>query len=169
LHIGVLGDLSHALRWHEGIGAVVALMTDAVTGKPTGVHRTYLRPDGTNVIDERGDKKKKMLGPRGVIRLSPDEDVTHGLGIAEGIEDGLAMLLDGWVPVWAASCANAIASFPVLSGIEALTIFSDSDDAGVKAAEVCADRWRAEGRDVAIHKPLRSVQHDADELQQANS
>ena len=34
LHIGVLGDLSHALRWHEGIGAVVALMTDAVTNKP---------------------------------------------------------------------------------------------------------------------------------------
>ena len=25
LHIGVLGDLSHALRWHEGIRAVVAL------------------------------------------------------------------------------------------------------------------------------------------------
>src|SRR5262249_42450642 len=69
LHIGLLPDLRHVLRWHEGDRAVIALMTDPITNKPTGVHRTYLNDDATNVIDENGNKKKKMLGPRGVIRL----------------------------------------------------------------------------------------------------
>jgi hypothetical protein len=149
LHIGLL-DVSHVLRWHAAEHAVIALMTDAVTGKPTGIHRTYLRPDATNDIDEHGNKKKKMLGPRGVIRLSADEDVTEGLGICEGIEDGLALLLSGWAPVWAASCAGAIETFPVLSGIEVLTIFADNDDVGMRAAALCADRWEAAGRDVTI-------------------
>jgi hypothetical protein len=42
LHIGVLGSLHHALRWHEQERAVIALMTDPLTNKPTGVHRTFL-------------------------------------------------------------------------------------------------------------------------------
>ena len=62
---GVLGDLSHALRWHEGIGAVIALMTDPLTNKPCGIHRTFLNSDGTK-------RERKMLGRQGVIRLSPD-------------------------------------------------------------------------------------------------
>ena len=35
-------DLDHALRWHAGIRAVVALMTDPVSNELTGVHRTFL-------------------------------------------------------------------------------------------------------------------------------
>jgi hypothetical protein len=151
LHIGVLGDLSHALRWHDGIMAVVGLMTDPLTNKPTGIHRTFLNSDGTNVIDDSGKKKKLMLGPRGVIRLSRDEDVTTGLGITEGIEDGLAVLLSGWSPIWCATCAGAIKSFPVLPGIEALTVFADCDAVGMKAAQSCPDRWRRTNQcDVAI-------------------
>ena len=84
LHVG-LPDLDHALRWHAGAGAVVGLMTDAVTNKPTGIHRTFLNADATK-------RERKMLGRQGVIRLSPDEEVTFGLGIVEGIEDGLSLL-----------------------------------------------------------------------------
>jgi hypothetical protein len=91
LHIGLLDDLSHALRWHEGISAVVALMTDPVSNEPIGVHRTFLNPDGTK-------RERKMLGKTGVIRLSRNEDVHEGLGLTEGIEDGLAVLLSGWAP-----------------------------------------------------------------------
>jgi hypothetical protein len=114
LHIGVLGPLDHALRFHPGKRAVIGLMTDPVTNKPTGVHRTYLRPDATNVVAD-GRNLKLMLGPQGVIRLSRNEDVTTGLGITEGIEDGLAVLLSGWSPVWAASCAGAITRFSLES------------------------------------------------------
>ena len=86
LHVGLL-DLDHCLRFHVGFSAVVALMTDAITNEPVGVHRTFLKADATKNVDQ-GQKGKKMLGKQGVIRLSPDEIVTDGLGITEGIETG---------------------------------------------------------------------------------
>jgi putative DNA primase/helicase len=146
LHVGLLDDLSHALRWHQRIAAIVALMTDPISNKPTGVHRTYLDPTGCKI-------DRKMLGKQGVIRLSPDETVTTGLGICEGIEDGLAVLLSEWGPMWAATSAGAIARFPVLSGSESLTIFADTDEVGLEAARACACRWDAAGRDAAIREP----------------
>ena len=146
LHIGVLGDLSHALRWHEGIGAVVALMTDPPTGEPCGVHRTFIAKDATKI-------ERKMLGRQGVIRLSPDEEITLGLGLTEGVEDGLAVLLSGWAPVWCATSAGAIERFPVFGGIDCLTVHADYDNAGITAAQACVDRWIAAGREAAISFP----------------
>jgi hypothetical protein len=143
LHIGLFDNLDHALRWHQTIGAVVALMIDPRTNKPTGIHRTFLNPDSTK-------RDRKMLGKAGVIRLSRDEDVLEGLGIAEGIEDGLAVLVSGWMPVWAATSAGAIRAFPVLPGIEALTIFADADAVGTEAAQTCAERWTIAGCEVRI-------------------
>ena len=139
-------SLAHALRWHAGIQAVVALMTDAVSGKSIGIHRTFVDADGAKL-------ERKMLGRQGVVRLSPDDTVTTALGIAEGVEDGLAVLLSGWGPVWAATSAGAIGRFPVLSGIEALTVFADADAPGLEAAEACAARWRASGHDAHICSP----------------
>jgi Toprim domain len=136
-------DLGHALRWHAGRQAVIALMTDAISGEPIGVHRTFLGADGDKL-------ERKMLGRQGVVRVSPDNAVTVGLGITEGVEDGLAVLLSGWVPVWAATSAGAIARFPVLSGIEALTLFADADAPGMRAAETCAANWRVAGRDARL-------------------
>ncbi len=147
-----LGDLSHALRWHQMHGAVIGLMTDVTTNKPTGVHRTFVNVDGSK-------RERKMLGQQGVIRLSPDEDVLKGLGIVEGIEDGLAVLGAGWSPVWATTCAGAIAKFPVLQGIEHLTIFpdiGDTDGQGEAAAKECARRWEAAERTVNHIKGISS-------------
>ena len=143
MHTGVLGDLSKALCWHEGIGAVVALMTNAVTNEPTGIHRTFLNPDGSK-------RERKMLGRQGVIRLSSDEEVTLGLGLTEGVEDGLAVLLSGWAPVWCATSSGAIERFPTLGGVEALTVFADDDPPGMKAAHACVTRWNDAGREARI-------------------
>jgi putative DNA primase/helicase len=141
-------DVDHALRWHARARAVIGLMTHAITGEPVGVHRTFLNPDGTK-------RERKMLGRQGVIRLSPDDAVTTSLAITEGVEDALAVLLSGWAPVWAATSSGAIARFPVLPGIETLTIFADADDAGLRAAETCRDRWRDAGREAVIVVPGR--------------
>ena len=143
-------DLDHCLRWHAKIRAVVALMTDPVSNEPTGIHRTFLDGDGAKL-------ERKMLGRQGVVRLSPDDEVAMGLGITEGIEDGLAVLLSGWAPVWAATSAGAIARFPVLDGIEALTIFADADAPGIKAANACSARWRSAGLDACVAAPWRSA------------
>lgn len=66
-----IGDLGHALRWHQGINAVVAKMSNPVTGKGNGVHRTFLNPDATK-------RERKMLGKQGVIKLTADADVHNG-------------------------------------------------------------------------------------------
>ncbi len=138
--------VDHALRWNSDAGAVIALMTDAETGEPVGVHRTFLDSAGAKL-------ERKMLGRQGVVRLSPEDAVSAGLGIAEGIEDALAVLLSGWSPVWAATSAGAIARLPVLGGVETLTVFADADEPGLQAAHVCCDRWREAGREVAIASP----------------
>ena len=77
------------------------------------------------------------------------------LGITEGIEDGLAVLLSGWSPVWAATSAGAISRLPVLAGIDVLTIFADADDAGLAAAETCCARWQSAGIEARIATPAR--------------
>jgi hypothetical protein len=145
LDIGMLGEhaLDHCLRFNERSRAIVAAMTNPASGKATGVHRIFLEPDGSK-------RERLMLGRAGVVRLSLDDSVTQGLGIAEGIEKSLAILISGWAPIWCACSAGGIKNFPVLNGVEALTIFSDDDDYGANAARECADRWVRAGNEAFI-------------------
>jgi hypothetical protein len=147
------------LRFHprcpcgnDRLPAMVALLTDPVTGEPTGgIHRTFLASDGSGKADI--DRPKMMLGQAGVIRLY--ERVTDGLGIAEGIETALNVAQRlGWGPAWATCGTAGMAKFPVLIQTT-LNIFIDCDDLGASlaAAEECAERWVAEGREVFIHEP----------------
>jgi len=151
------------IRFHPacpfGGGAVhpcmVALFRDIVTGEPCGIHRTALTPDG-------GKIDKKMLGRSGsaAIMLSKAVEVTMGLGIAEGIETALSVLNTGWAPIWAIGSAGCIATFPLLDGIEALTVFADADDAGLKAAREVAGRYAAHGREGFVQVPPRGDFND---------
>jgi hypothetical protein len=134
--------------------AMVGLMRNIITGKPQGIHRTALLRDGTGRDKVLG---KKMLGPQegAAIMLCPPEDVTTGLGISEGIENGTTMMASGWRPVWCALSAGGVEAFPVIDGVERLTIFADADDRGrgQEAARNCASRWYREGRGVDILTP----------------
>ena len=98
-----------ALRYHPGKRMMVAQITDAVTGEPMGIHRTFLDHEGNRT-------EKKMLGPAGggVVRLSDDVDVTMGLALGEGIETAMAA---PFRPVWACLSAGNLARFPVLAGV----------------------------------------------------
>ena len=142
--------------------ALVALVTNALTGERMTLHRTWLRPDGSG---KAAIERPRLLWPGlpkagGVVRLWPDEEVTTGLAIAEGIETALAAARS-FAPVWAVVDAGNLAAFPVLDGIEALTIFSDHDRpnpktgrrAGNEAAAVCARRWAEAGREARIFLP----------------
>jgi hypothetical protein len=91
-----------------------------------------------------------MFGGAGVVRLAPDDEVTLALGICEGIETGLTLIQRAqWKAIWAAGSSGGMAKFPVLPGIECVTLFPDTDDsgAGAKAAAECAGRWVAAGRE----------------------
>jgi len=156
----VLPPADGDLRWHPQVRhpsghvgpALVARITHAITGEPMSVHRTWIDPG-------RPGKKAEVDPPRmywsglptkhGVVRLWPDESVSTGLGIGEGIETCLA-LAHAYAPVWACLDAGHVADCPLLLGIEALVIAADHDDAGIKAAKSCATRWVSHGIEVAI-------------------
>lgn len=140
--------------------ALVALITNVLTGEPMSLHRTWIRADGSKV----GWPRSRMLLAghstlRGVIRLWPDEEVTVGLGIAEGIETALS-LAHAMTPVWACIDAGHLAQMPVLGGIESLMVAADHDETGVglKAARTCAERWAAAGRRAYIAIPSSAGQ-----------
>jgi len=136
---------------------MMARVTDAITAKPITLHFTRLASDGSGKAQcER--PKRLLAGHRksgGVIRLVEDAEVTQSLGLAEGIETGLTVMACGWRPVWATVDAGNMASFPVLNGIESLTLFADNDVSGTgrKAAQECAERWRQAGREAGIVMP----------------
>jgi putative DNA primase/helicase len=135
---------------------MVCLVRGVVSNKPQAIHRTALSPDGT-AIKRSGKTFRMSLAPvsGGAIKLDPDEDVTQGLCIGEGIETCLAGRQMGLRPVWALLGTGGVAAFPVLPGIEGLHILRENDTnlAGPKAAAECFVRWRDAGRDVIFVDP----------------
>jgi Toprim domain len=133
------------------VPGMVALFRDIATNEPCGFHRTLLDRDGCKL-------GRRMLGRAkcAAIKLDADEDVALGLVIGEGLETSLAARLAGFRPVWALGSAGAIAAFPVLPGIEAITILGEIDDGGAnrRAAQACAARWMAAGQEAFVIAPL---------------
>jgi putative DNA primase/helicase len=128
----------------DTVSAMIAAMTNIHTNEFQGIQRTRLNP-----------KDKAMLGTAkgAVVKLTPDEDVTYGLHICEGIETGVALMEMGLKPLWACLSAAGIAKFLILSGVECLTIFADNDASktGQRAAQECGARWEDAGREVIIY------------------
>ena len=116
----------------------------------TAIHRTALSPDGAKI-------GRRMLGPvtGAATMLDPDEHVTQGLVIAEGSKSALSGRQLGWRPTWALGSAGAIAGFPVLSGIECLTVLAEHDDTGAntRAIETVGKRWIDASCEVLIVSP----------------
>lgn len=157
------------LRWHSSLKhptgyvgpALVARITDALTGEPLSLHRTWIRANGRKADVE---PPRLLLAAHrkqgGVIRLWPDESVTHGLGIAEGIESALSLAW-AYEPTWSVIDAGNLAALPVLPGVEVLTIAADNDVAGQKAADECAQRWADSGREAFITTQKQNDLNDA--------
>jgi hypothetical protein len=148
----------NVIRFHGALkfdgkptGAIVALFRDIRTDEPCGIHRTFLDGAGRKL-------GRKMLGRASgaAIKLDADENVTLGLHIGEGVETCLSAFLMGFHPVWALGSASAIGTFPVLAGIEAITVLGEVDDGGAnhRAAQACAARWIEAGREALIVEPL---------------
>ena len=142
--------VEHPGLWHAPSGkrwpAMVAIVTDACTVEPI----TYVAPDGSGKapVDRPRLLMKGGRKSGGVVRLFEDAEVTTGLGIAEGIETALSAVAAGFTPVWSTNDAGNMAAFPVLPGIECLTVFVDHDGAGKAAFDQVARRWLAAGREV---------------------
>ena len=151
--------LFNASAWHWPSGRALPCMVapilpiDALDGAPAqAAHQTFLASDGSGKAAV--DRPRLYLGPKagGVVKLTPDEDVTLGLAICEGLETGLSAIMAG-PPTWACLDSGNVAEFPVLPGVDALTVVADYDQAGIDAAEAVSRRWTEAGREVRILLP----------------
>lgn len=127
--------------------AMVALVTDGITGSAMGVHRTFLKADGSGKASD--SPAKMMLGPcrGGVVRLGiPGTSIM----VAEGIETALAAMMAMEMPAWAALSTSGLRSLELGPEITEVIVLADGDDAGVAAAEACARRLQHQGRRVRI-------------------
>ena len=123
------------------VPAMIAAMRAIDGDTITAVHRTRLTPSG-----EKVDRRMLGIAAGAAIKLDADDAVTGGLAVGEGIESCLAARQLGFRPVWALASAGAVAAFPVLGGIEALTLLAENDPASDRAISQCAERWHAAGR-----------------------
>ncbi|GEP06032.1 hypothetical protein MOX02_40700 [Methylobacterium oxalidis] len=136
--------------WEAGTApAMVAALRCIRTGEVLGVHRTALSPDGQKL-------GRRMFGTAAgtAIMLDPEEIVSVGLTIGEGIETCLAARQLGLTPVWALGSVGAIGAFPVLPGIETLSVLAENDaGASARACQEVGTRWHRADRLVDIIKP----------------
>lgn len=143
------------------VPAMIAAMRSIVTDELTGIHRTALTRDGVKI-------GRRMLGiaAGAAIKLDADDAVTHGLTIGEGIETTQAARQLGLKPAWALGSVGGIAGFPVLAGIECLTILAERNDDGSpnaaseRAVAECGQRWHEAGREVVVVDPPRGDVND---------
>lgn len=151
------------LRYHSGLkhtstGLIFPAMVAAVQApdrRITGIHRTYLKADGS----DKGavSEAKLSLGTiaRGAVRLAAAD---RELAVGEGIETTFSFMQEHCIPGWAALSTSGMQSIvlPPLPLAEIVYICTDLDrnHAGEKAAEAAADRFVAEGRKVKIATPV---------------
>jgi hypothetical protein len=159
------GRCKFGLEYHP---AMVCLVRNIISNEPQGLHRTALAPDGT-AIKRDGKTFRMSLGTiaGGAIKIDPDEDVTQGVCIGEGVETCLSGRQMGLHPVWSLVSIGGIEKFPILPGIEGLHICAENDanGASAKAVEACAQRWHEARRDVFVITP--DVGDLNDELREA--
>jgi phage/plasmid primase-like uncharacterized protein len=143
---------------------LISLYRNIITNAPQAICRTAIDSSGTKI-------ERLSLGPvKGAgIKIDPDENIGQGLTISEGLESGLAGRQLGFRPCWATGSAGGIRNFPVLPGIEALTILVDHDpadqrgrQAGQEAARECSHRWISAGCEVRRIMPRRQGADMAD-------
>jgi putative DNA primase/helicase len=134
---------------------MIALMRDIHTNEPRAIQRTALTADGHKI-------GRMTLGPKtgAAIKLSDDAAVETRLAIGEGLETVLSGMVFGYTPAWAVGDAAELEDFPVLSGIDLLTIVVDNDPVekgqrGQNAALKCSKRWTDAGRLVLRALPQR--------------
>jgi hypothetical protein len=132
------------------VPAMLSIMRNIHTDAVTAVQRTALTPEGRKI-------ERRMLGlaADAAIKLDGDTDVSIALTIGEGLETCLAARQLHFRPTWALGSVGAIAKFPVLGGVETLTILEETGDhsASGRAIETCAERWHDKNHDVFIVTP----------------
>jgi putative DNA primase/helicase len=129
------------------IPCMIAAFRSIDDGAITAVHR--IRVDQP----ERWPKtERRMLGivHRAAIMFDP---IGAKLAIGEGVETVMAARTLGIRPAWALGSVGCISGFPVIDGVEQLTVLGETGQASADAVKFCARRWRRAGRRVHVAMP----------------
>jgi len=126
---GIVVQPPPAIRYHEGINALVALV-QAKDGTFSGCQRVYLK----NRLGNYSHRGKYSLGPikGGAVRLTP---AAESLQLAESVDDGLALLQMTGKPTWAVPGAGFIPTFEPPPEVREVILAPDHDAAGLEAIE----------------------------------
>jgi hypothetical protein len=144
----VLGKHPADEGFHPAMLAAAVLPSDPP--KIVGVHRTFLRADGSG---------KTLLKPEkmslGNLREAgvPLAEMGPKLAVSEGIETGLSVQQATGIPTLAALSAAGMKALLLPASVRDVFIAADPDDVGMDAAQTAARRWHAEGRIVRIVRP----------------
>jgi phage/plasmid primase-like uncharacterized protein len=120
----------------------------AADGSLTGLHRTYLQPDGSGKADVQ--PAKKMLGAcrGGAVRLTP---AGPRLALCEGIETGLSIQeACPNLAVWCALSAGNLDRITLPRLVEEVVLVADADPVGLAAAHQAAQHYCASGRRIRL-------------------
>lgn len=152
--------LRNTIRFHPNLrhnpsGQVLPCMVARIRdaqGQPMGIHRTYLKPDGSRKADVQSPKMMLGRSSGGAVRLGPDRPV---IALAEGIETALSIGFASRMTVWACLSTSGLKGLilPQMPLAELVVIAADHDPVGLAAAEETARRLEAEGRSVSIIAP----------------
>jgi hypothetical protein len=139
---------------HEVEPGVIAIADSAITG----LHLTRLKPDGSGKaeFEDPDENAKIMIGfsAGSPIVLAPPNELL-GLGVTEGIEDGLSVHQSTTLGVWAAGCASRLPALAaaVPSYIDCTSVVSDDDNDGRRHATELARGLRARNLDIRLIIP----------------
>lgn len=129
-------------RVRDAWPALIASVRDG-SGKLTGVHRTWLAPDGSGKAPVSTSRRAMghLLGHG--VRFGVADDV---MAAGEGIETMLSMRqVAPTLPMVAALSANHLAALEMPSTLRRLYLVRDDDPAGHGAVDALSDRARAAG------------------------
>jgi hypothetical protein len=136
------------------VPAMLAVYRDLGSDEICGVQATRLSADGAKI-----DRRMRGCCGDGAIKFDADAHVSIGLTIGEGAETVMTARQSGLRPAWAFGSLGKIGVFPVLAGIEALTLLREHGGSArgranvAKAIEACGSRWTAAGREVGVVEP----------------
>jgi putative DNA primase/helicase len=160
-----LFDLDQVLGFHpncpfgnERLPCMLGLVRHIISNEPQAIHRTALKLGATASPDTVERIGRMSLGPtkHGAIKLSPNDEVSTGIMIGEGIETTLsASRIFRFRPAWSVISKEGVRDFPVLSGIECVTVAVDNEPSGdgQRAADELVRRQNAAGVEVRTRKP----------------
>jgi len=156
-----MGGIPASIRFHSNLyhadsdsyfPAMVSAVQDG-SRKITGIHRTYLAVDGKGKAPVKKSKKMSGVCWGGAIRLCP---AAPKMGIAEGIETSLSVMVATGLPVWAAASMGNMAAVELPDIVREIVLCVDGDSdlvAMEKVMEKAKDFHALRGRKVSIARP----------------